>query len=294
MPSVGNTAFEMLVNGKNASGFPQSNLAEYKAKADSRRVRLLAPWANRLDEDGFWAQRSTTRSTAGLKNYRTDGNNHPIHGLVTFAYQWKVVDVKARRGSGGHQPPRVLALSRLHGAVSVRAHALHDLPPAGWMLEVQTTVENHCDGDRCRYRSASTLISTISDARALVEVRCRRGSRWCFRPQLVPTGETKASAVQAAAARSKGVGAGRRFHGTDPEQKAGRADFWRHRNKAADFGAVWSQVSGGCRVRSPGRDFICFEPMSGPTNAFNLNHAGKYPTSIFCWVAPGARASGSR
>jgi len=25
-----------------------------------------------------------------------------------------------------------------------------------------------------------------------------------------------------------------------------------------------------------GRDFICFEPMSGVTNAFNLNHAGKY------------------
>ena len=26
-----------------------------------------------------------------------------------------------------------------------------------------------------------------------------------------------------------------------------------------------------------GRDFICFEPMSGPTNAFNLHQAGKYP-----------------
>jgi aldose 1-epimerase len=26
----------------------------------------------------------------------------------------------------------------------------------------------------------------------------------------------------------------------------------------------------------PGREFICFEPMTGPTNAFNLAHAGKY------------------
>jgi aldose 1-epimerase len=25
-----------------------------------------------------------------------------------------------------------------------------------------------------------------------------------------------------------------------------------------------------------GRDFICFEPMTGPTNAFNLHHEGKY------------------
>lgn len=30
-------------------------------------------------------------------------------------------------------------------------------------------------------------------------------------------------------------------------------------------------------VYSPkGRGFICFEPMSGPTNAFNLAHEGKY------------------
>ncbi len=26
----------------------------------------------------------------------------------------------------------------------------------------------------------------------------------------------------------------------------------------------------------PGREYICFEPMSGPTNAFNLAHAGLY------------------
>jgi aldose 1-epimerase len=25
-----------------------------------------------------------------------------------------------------------------------------------------------------------------------------------------------------------------------------------------------------------GRDFICFEPMTAPTNALNLHHAGKY------------------
>jgi aldose 1-epimerase len=26
-----------------------------------------------------------------------------------------------------------------------------------------------------------------------------------------------------------------------------------------------------------GRDFICFEPMSGVTNVFNLSHEGKFP-----------------
>jgi aldose 1-epimerase len=36
-----------------------------------------------------------------------------------------------------------------------------------------------------------------------------------------------------------------------------------------------------------GRDFICFEPMSGPTNAFNLHQAGKYKD--LQTIAPGGR-----
>jgi aldose 1-epimerase len=36
-----------------------------------------------------------------------------------------------------------------------------------------------------------------------------------------------------------------------------------------------------------GREFICFEPMAGITNAVNLNHAGKYPE--LQTVAPGGK-----
>jgi len=35
------------------------------------------------------------------------------------------------------------------------------------------------------------------------------------------------------------------------------------------------------------RDFICFEPMTGITNAVNLHHEGTYPN--LQTVAPGAR-----
>ena len=39
------------------------------------------------------------------------------------------------------------------------------------------------------------------------------------------------------------------------------------------------------------REFICFEPMAGVTNAINLNHAGKYPE--LQTVAPGQKWSES-
>src|SRR4051794_17225385 len=88
VPSIGNNAFEMLVNGKNIMWFPFTSLTEFKAKPTLCGVPLLAPWANRLDEDGFWANEKHYALDRGLKNIRADGNNHPIHGLLSFAPEW--------------------------------------------------------------------------------------------------------------------------------------------------------------------------------------------------------------
>ena len=54
-PTLGNNAYEFLVNGKNVMWFPQSSLAEYKTKPTFSGNPILAPWANRLDHDGFYA-----------------------------------------------------------------------------------------------------------------------------------------------------------------------------------------------------------------------------------------------
>ena len=54
-PSLGNNAYEFLVNGKNVMWFPQRSLADFKAKPTFSGNPLLAPWANRLDHDGFYA-----------------------------------------------------------------------------------------------------------------------------------------------------------------------------------------------------------------------------------------------
>jgi aldose 1-epimerase len=55
VPAVGNNAYEFKVNGKNVMWFPQSSLADYKAKPVFSGNPFLAPWANRLDHDGFYA-----------------------------------------------------------------------------------------------------------------------------------------------------------------------------------------------------------------------------------------------
>src|SRR6266481_6787518 len=54
-PSVGNMAYRLMVNGKNALWVPYENLGEMKAKPAMGAVPFLAPWANRLDQDGYYA-----------------------------------------------------------------------------------------------------------------------------------------------------------------------------------------------------------------------------------------------
>ena len=41
----------------------------------------------------------------------------------------------------------------------------------------------------------------------------------------------------------------------------------------------------------PGKDFVCFEPMTGPTNVFNLVHRGLWPEVQT--IAPGGSWSES-
>ena len=54
-PSLGNNAYEFLVNGKNVMWFPSIESRGIQNEANLQRQPDLAPWANRLDHEGFYA-----------------------------------------------------------------------------------------------------------------------------------------------------------------------------------------------------------------------------------------------
>ena len=60
VPSIGNIAFELKVNGTNLLWTPWQSLAEFRAKPVFSGVPFLAPWANRVDGDAFWANGRNT------------------------------------------------------------------------------------------------------------------------------------------------------------------------------------------------------------------------------------------
>src|SRR5580700_7292794 len=94
--SVGNETFEMKVGGTNVLYFPFASLDEFKGRPALSGIPFLGPWANRLDEDAFYANGKKYNFNMDLGNVR--GAN-PIHGLLTTASQWQVVEVKADRDS---------------------------------------------------------------------------------------------------------------------------------------------------------------------------------------------------
>ena len=90
VPGIGNIAYEMKVNGKAVLWSAYEKLSQLKEKPTLMGIPLLAPWANRLDQDGYFANGKRYLLNPGLANYRYDPNNQPIHGLVTFAAAWEV------------------------------------------------------------------------------------------------------------------------------------------------------------------------------------------------------------
>ena len=55
VPSIGDNAYEMKVGGKNILWSPYQSLKELKDKPVQLGNPFLAPWANRIDGDAFWA-----------------------------------------------------------------------------------------------------------------------------------------------------------------------------------------------------------------------------------------------
>lgn len=85
-------AYEMVVKGENVIRMPIKSVDEMRARPGLNGIPLLAPFANRLDDTHFYANG---------KKYNFDMENGtvrgpvPIHGYLSGASTWKVVEAKA-------------------------------------------------------------------------------------------------------------------------------------------------------------------------------------------------------
>ena len=91
MTTVSN-AYEMVVKGQNVIRMPFATVDDFRARPGLNGIPLLAPFANRLDEQAFYANGKKYNFDMELGNVR---GTIPIHGYLSGAKDWKLVEAKA-------------------------------------------------------------------------------------------------------------------------------------------------------------------------------------------------------
>lgn len=85
-------AYEIVVKGQNILRMNIKSVDDMRARPGLNGVPLLAPFANRLDETAFYANGQKYNFDMELGNVR---GPIPIHGYLSGASAWKVVEAKA-------------------------------------------------------------------------------------------------------------------------------------------------------------------------------------------------------
>jgi aldose 1-epimerase len=295
MPSVGNIAFEMKVKGQNVLRWPFASVDEFKARPVMSGIPFVGPWANRLDEQAFYAN--------GRK-YPFDmelGNVHgtmPIHGFLTTNTEWQVVEVKADARSAWvtsrleffRQPAWMKQWPFAH--TIEMTHRLQD-----GVLEVRTTIANLSNEPMPVAIGFHPYFRLTDSKRDEWTITVGARTHWRLAPDKIPTGETEPierlfEKPAAAALRdynlddvfgdlirdSRGratvsvAGKSQRLEiAIGPNYRA--AVIWAP--NPADTGRGSQRLSGPPQPVDRG-EFVCVEPMAAITDALNLAHKGVY------------------
>ena len=302
-------AYEMVVHGHDVIRKTFATVDDFRARPGLNGIPLLAPFANRLDETAFYAN--------GKKYHNFDmelGNVRgpiPIHGYVTGAKEWKLVESKADSGAAWvtsrldfYRIPQYMAQFPFAHTIEM-TYRLQD-----GELEVRTRIDNLSTEPMPVAIGFHPYFQLTDSTREDWTLSVGAKTHWILGPNTIPTGETQSITKllpDPQNVRVKDVSLDDVF--TDLERDGrGRATMsLKGREQQLDvvvgpnFKAmlVLSRVAGPGRGRGatptatpnaapgaatpapatpppPSRGTVAFEPMAGISNSMNLAHRGLY------------------
>jgi aldose 1-epimerase len=290
VPSVGNIAFDMTVKGQKILRWPYASLEEFKAKPAMLGIPFMGPWANRLDEQAFYANGRRYPFDMELGNIR---GAIPIHGFLTTNSQWKVVEVKADGQSARvtsrleffRQPAWMKQFPFAH--TIDMTYTLRD-----GVLEVATRIENLSAEPMPVSIGYHPYFQLTDSTRDEWTISVAAKTHWLLAQNKVPTGETQP--IEALFADPKAVAL--KDHDIDHvfgdlvRDGSGRAVMTvKGKSQQLDVVVgplyramvVYAPKPAAPGAQNPGassanRNFVCFEPMAAITNAMNMAHKGTY------------------
>jgi len=269
-PATGNLTREMTVKGHNVLG-PQG-------------VPFLGPWANRLDEQAFYANGKRYAFDMQLGNVR---GAHPIHGFLAAA-KWEVVEARSD-GASAWVTSRLEFFAQPDWMAQFPfAHTIsmtHRLKDGALDIAIQL---NNLSAEPMPVAIGFHPYFRVDDApRDAWTIGVGAKTEWVLSPDKIPTGETRSIEQRFQDPRNAVL----REHDLDHVF----GDLTRDRSGFATMSLAGTSqridvlFGPGYRaavIYAPkGRDFICFEPMAGITDALNLAQRGLYKE--LQQVAPG-------
>lgn len=263
VPSFGNNAVEMTVRGKKILWCPRPRAFGGNP--------FLWPWANRLDGESYVVNGKKFLLNPELGNYRKDGNRQPIHGLVSSAKEWVVESAKASDAEAEvtsrldfWKYPRWMAQFPFAHEVKMTYRL------SGGVLEVETAIRNLSTEAMPVFLGYHPYFQLTDSPRDEWRVHIAAKERMTLSAALIPTGERTAVSF-AESQPLAGLVLDDVFASLD-DHAVFRVEGKRERIEVA-FGAKFRVAV----VYAPaGGKFVCFEPMTAPTNAFRLASEEKW------------------
>ena len=280
--SVGNIAFEMKVKGANVLWWPYASVEEFKGRPALSGIPFLGPWANRLDEQAFYANGTRYAFDMALGNVR---GAIPIHGFLTTNSHWQLVEARADASSAWvtsrlefyKQPAWMKQFPFAH--TIEMTHRLRN-----GVLEVATAIHNLSAEPMPVAIGFHPYFQLTDSPRDEWTISVGARTRWLLAPTKVPTGATQPITELFP---DPGTIALRDYDLDDvfgdlirdPSGRAVMVVRGKTQKLEVMLGPRWrSAVVWAPKPTAPGQDrnFICFEPMAGITDAMNLSQKGLY------------------
>ena len=276
LPSVGNIAFEMKVKGQNVLRWPFASVDDFKAKPAMSGIPFLGPWANRLDEQAFYANGRRYAFDMELGNVR---GAIPIHGFLTTNSRWQVVEEKA----DGRASWVTSRLEFFREPAWIKqwpfAHTIDmTYRLQNGVLEVQTKITNMSSEPMPVAVGFHPYYQLTDSARNDWTISVAARTHWLLAANKVPTGETEPIErlfPQPRATTLRGYDLDDVFSDLDRDAQGRATMSIAGKSQRLDIAlgpnyrsvVVWSPKDSA---------FICIEPMAGITDALNLAQKGIY------------------
>jgi galactose mutarotase-like enzyme len=239
----------------------KDGLSGYAERAKTMGIPLLHPWANRLSRFGYRAAGRLVTLDRANPRFPVDPNGLPIHGALPSLLRWEVVATEADNGG-----------ARMHARLGwASSHPAFGLFPYPHRLDYYALVTER--SVRITVRLASTEEQPVpvsfgfhpylripSGPRANAQITLPVRRRLVLDESMIPTGETEPFKP---GRRSLGASTwDDGFCDLPPAARFVVSSGDREVSLTFLRGYPFAQV-----YAPAGSDFVCFEPMTAPTNA---------------------------